>query len=93
MVRREVSAVLEPQDGTVLLFVADFALSAAFYESGESLVWRDAGALLATLALTSEALHLNCCPLGFTGESIVQQILSADRFGGAGGMIVGNQPD
>lgn len=89
--RRETSVMVEPQQGTVLLFVADHARNSARYERGESLVWRDAGALVATVSFVAEALNLNSCALGFTGDDMVRRMFTSERLGGAGGVIVGSR--
>src|ERR1700728_1066778 len=61
---RETSSLVEIGSGTVIWFAADFDLMLAKYEHGESLVWRDAGCLCATMCLVAEALELGCCPIG-----------------------------
>jgi nitroreductase len=39
------------------------------YGNSESLVWRDSGALLQTLALAAELYGLGFCPLGILGSA------------------------
>jgi SagB-type dehydrogenase family enzyme len=78
--------------GTVVWFAADIAKTLANYEDGETLVWRDAGAMLATVSLAAEALNLNCCSLGSTGEPFISQIIPSNRsLYGVGGLIVGSR--
>lgn len=80
------------QRASVLWFVAEFAKTLSKYKNGESLVWRDAGALLATVCLVSEALQLNCCPIGITGEPFISAALnSSARVVGVGGCLVGGR--
>lgn len=90
--REIIAEVLPAQSGSVLLFVADFAKTLTRYEGGESLVWRDAGCLLATIGLTAEALNLNCCALGFKGDSVIAQIFGDSTLTGVGGCIIGSRP-
>lgn len=92
--RREIAAVLDPGAGTVLLFAADYRRTSSLYHFADSLLWRDAGALLATVALVAQALNLNCCALGFTGDILIKGLLDRDAFVGVGGCIVGSRlPD
>src|SRR5215213_1182963 len=82
--------VLPVEHGTVLWFAAQFDRTLAKYQNGESLVWRDCGALIATISLVAECLELNSCAVGITGEPHISQLLSAgNTVVGAGGLIVG----
>jgi SagB-type dehydrogenase family enzyme len=89
----ELQTVLPIQDGTVFWFAADFLRTASRYESGGSLVWRDAGALLATIHIAAEALRLHCCAYGPIGDERLSDILPSSRFSAVGGCIVGSIPD
>jgi SagB-type dehydrogenase family enzyme len=91
--RETIAEILDPQGGSVLLFVANFAKTLTRYEGGESLVWRDAGCLLATVSLAAEALSLNCCALGFNGDSLVTRLFGIGTLAGVGGCIVGSHPE
>ena len=57
--------------GTTIQFIADWAKLQAAYLNGESLLWRDAGALTAIIALVAEALWLAATPLGRTGNELL----------------------
>jgi SagB-type dehydrogenase family enzyme len=60
------------------------------YESAESLVWRDAGALFATLHLTATALGLSSTILGILGAELVESLPSTcGQFKAAGVLAVG----
>lgn len=74
----EVNAVLPVGDATILWFVAQFDRTMSKYKNGESLVWLDAGALLATVYLVAEALALACCAVGITGSPWVSQALGGE---------------
>jgi SagB-type dehydrogenase family enzyme len=82
-------SVLPPQSGTVLWFAADFFRTATRYECCESLLWRDAGAVFATINIAAEALGLNCCAYGVTGDAWLAKVLPRKRFLGVGGCVVG----
>ncbi len=56
----------EGQPAAVAFVVADFMRTTSKYARGETLVWRDAGALLATMHLAATALQLNSCIVGTT---------------------------
>jgi hypothetical protein len=83
-------AALSPQQGTVLWFAADHLRTATRYEHGESLVWRDAGALLATIGVAAEALNLPFCAYGITGDEWIGRLLPSSRFFGVGGCVIGS---
>lgn len=57
--------------GTALYLVADFAAMSAQYEFPQTLIWRDAGALVSVVALVSTWLGLACCPLGLNGSEMI----------------------
>lgn len=75
--------------GTLFLFVAEWGKTASRYSQHESLVWRDAGALLQQFSLAASALKLNCVPMGYTGDALVRALFGNDeRFCGVGGCLV-----
>lgn len=84
-------AVVPSQQGTILWFTADYLRTLSRYDQGESLVWRDAGALLGTIAVAAEALQLNCCAYGLTGDDWIATMFPRNRFGGAGGCVIGSR--
>jgi len=78
--------------GRLLWMVADVDLIAAKYEYPESLIWRDAGIVAATMCYVAEAMNLACCPLGVTGEPHISEMLgSSGRIIGVGGMVIGSR--
>lgn len=84
--------VLPHQRGVTMWFAAQFERTLSKYEHGESLVWRDAGALLATLHLTAEALGLSYCALGHTGEPVISALLAGQVIAhGVGGCVIGSR--
>lgn len=86
--------VIPVEDGTVFWFVANCTLARSSYANPESLVWRDSGALLATIHLVAEALGFACCALGATGTSCVREALSlGSEFVGVGGCVVGRRSE
>jgi len=76
----------------MLWFAAQFDRTLSRYNNGESLVWRDSGALAATIALVAECLHLSSCAIGITGEPFISQILdSKGALVGVGGLLIGQR--
>lgn len=67
--------------GTMLVFLAEKSRTEAWYESGSSLYWRDAGALMQSIALTAAAFDQAFCPLGILGNEV------ADSLCGDGDLI------
>lgn len=88
--RREIRRALPAGDGTMFTFLADVTATAARYAQPESLVLRDAGALVATFQLTATALNLACTPIGIKGETFVDAMgASPERFLACGVVCAG----
>jgi SagB-type dehydrogenase family enzyme len=86
-----VTCIVDPGEGTIIWSVADWDKVSTRYVHGESLVWRDAGALLGVLYLVCEGLGLNCCAVGMTGDPMIPRLFGiGDRLVGVGGCIVGS---
>lgn len=81
--------VLPAEQATRLLLVAEPGKTYAKYHHGESLIWRDAGALLAVMAMIAEALDYSFCPLGITGEPWAGRLAPAGVLTGVGVAVVG----
>jgi hypothetical protein len=73
------NVILPGASGTLLVAVGDLALVSAAYENPISLIWRDAGAALQTLAFVSAAFRLGFCPLGILGNELLQGIGVRER--------------
>lgn len=58
----------------LILLTANLKLTEQRYKNSASLAWRDAGAVLQLMMMTTNALGLNSCPLGLLGEKIVSNI-------------------
>lgn len=84
-----VAAVLGSVRGCTLRMVGDWSKLSAAYENAETLLYRDAGCLTATLCLCAEWLDLCACPLGFLGQDMLPLIgFPSDRFHAAGGVQI-----
>ncbi len=86
---RRCAELLPLAKGSSIALVADCTRTAAAYSHYESLVWRDAGALLQTLALVCEAYGLAFCPLGLLGREIVDGFHAGSRLIAAGAAMIG----
>lgn len=85
--------VLSVGCGSVIWQVAQVGKTLAKYDDGETLVWRDAGVVLATICYTAEALGLAACPLGITGEPWISELLGETESPvvGIGGCLIGSR--
>lgn len=88
--RQDSSAVVPLNCGILIALAAEPGKTAAKYEHPESLVWRDAGAILGYMSIVAEALSLSFCPLGLLGGEFVTAAVSGDsRIQAAGLAILG----
>lgn len=80
--------------GTLIWFAAQPNKTYSRYSNPGSLIWRDSGALLATIGIVAEALCFNCCALGPTGNPWIGRMVDGrDLIVGIGGCMVGSAPD
>lgn len=82
--------VLDGDEATRILYLAEPGKTLGKYQDGCSLVWRDAGALLAIMALTATAQGLNFCPLGITGEPWASTLADQRKLAGVGLALLGS---
>jgi hypothetical protein len=87
--RASIAEILETAQGTTIQFAVDATLVGACYDNPESLIWRDAGALAATMCLVATALDLTATPVGRIGDFIVKAASMPDGFVGAGAVHIG----
>lgn len=86
----EILKVLDAPNAVRFLLVAEPGKTLAKYENGCSLVWRDAGALIGIMAVTAQALGLNFCPLGITGEPWIGSLSNQCKLVGVGVALLGS---
>jgi SagB-type dehydrogenase family enzyme len=89
-VRSALDPVLPSDRATLLLFAAEPALTFAKYREACSLIWRDAGILQGYFSAAAEALDLNFCLIGVTGEPWVSQLVDENALVGVGAAYVGS---
>lgn len=85
------TAILPFDAATLLLFVAEPGKTAAKYSDPISLVLRDAGVLQGLMAFAAEALKLNFCLLGATGDPWIAQLSQEGKLRGVGAALVGSR--
>lgn len=61
-------------EGHLLLLAGDKRRLSASYTNSESLLWRDAGAVLQACSIAAYAYGYGFCPLGYTGSATLQAI-------------------
>lgn len=88
---RNVLEIAGANAGVTLQLAADRSKVAACYNGPDTLMWRDAGALAATLCLVATALGLTSVVLGRHGTEAVLSAGLPSRFGGVGAVHVGMQ--
>ena len=77
-------------NASLIALVAEPNKAAAKYENPGSLIWRDAGVLLGYFSLCAEALDLSFCPLGITGQPMLDRELDEQgRLRGVGMALLG----
>ena len=81
--------ILPGARGTAIVLLGDLARVAATYDNPDTLLWRDAGALLQTLFLAATAFRLAFCPLGILGHEVVRALGLEQRLTAAGVALIG----
>jgi hypothetical protein len=87
--RSSISTITAATSGTTVQLFADPTRLAACYENHETLLWRDAGALLATICFAATAFGLTSVALGRQGTSIVRTFGLPEPIKGVGGVHLG----
>lgn len=81
--------ILPDANGAFLTFVADGARPTSAYKHPETLIWRDAGALLQTIALVAALFGLGFCPLGVLGHEVVSALPLSEQLLAVGAAAIG----
>lgn len=85
----EVEMLVGRSGGCTLRLIADLQKANAAYKAPESLLLRDAGCLMATVALCAGWLKLEACLLGALGSSIVAELKLPDhQYAGVGAIQI-----
>lgn len=88
--RSTANALVPATNSSLIALVAEPDKAATKYENPGSLIWRDAGVLLGYFSICAEALGLSFCPLGITGQPILDRELDEQgRLCGVGMALLG----
>lgn len=77
-------------DATVIWLIAHTNRTSAKYDNPQSLIWRDAGALLQSIQMTGTAMGIGSCPMGTLAGHYINQLFNKTTVVSAGGIIIGN---
>jgi len=83
--------LLPRQEGLLMLFAAEPGKTRAKYTHADTLVWRDAGVVQGAMAIAAEAVGLNFCLLGITGDPWIGHLAQQGKLVGVGAAIVGTR--
>lgn len=85
-----ISLLSSARSGTTLQFLADVARLESCYDKSESLLWRDSGALAASVCFIATSLGLTSVTLGRTGSRLLNRLPSNPGFIAAGAVHLGD---
>jgi len=85
----EIQAIVPDARGALVLLAGYGARTDSAYVHGKSLLWRDAGCLLAVLQLVAVWLGLGVCPIGALGGRVVGALRATSEVVPAGLLVVG----
>lgn len=91
--RQSVAEIAQAEEGTTLQIVADRRRYEACYDQCESLIWRDAGALITVISLVATLLDLVSVPLGRHGDDIIRSAGLGESFIAVGAVHIGSNLD
>lgn len=86
---RDIGQLVPSAKGAILLLAGDLLRVAGAYEQPDSLLWRDAGAVIQTLHLTATAYGQVFCPLGVLGGQALEALRQDRRFTAVGVAVIG----
>lgn len=84
-----ISEVLNSGSATAVMLIAEPGMTDSKYHDCLSLIWRDAGVIIGYMSLVAEALGLNYCPLGITGEPYASTLDTEGKLFGVGIGLLG----
>ena len=88
-IRELIKEAVPSQNATLIQFIAEPGKTNAKYEAPCSLIWRDAGVLLAYFAIVAEALEMAFLPLGVSGHDWVRYLTENNQLVGVGMAAIG----
>lgn len=91
-VRTSARELLDAPRAALVQFIAEPGMTASKYDDGQSLVWRDAGALQASICFAAQVVGLGVCLLGLTGERWARRLVDQAQLHGVGLAFLGRAP-
>jgi SagB-type dehydrogenase family enzyme len=89
---KNVADAVPPERGIIVWLVGQTQRTDNYYRFSETLVWRDAGALVGVMAVVAESLDLSFCPVGATGDPYIANLVGNPRYAyGFGGAVLGGR--
>lgn len=81
---------LDIKDATLIWFAANINRTESKYKNPESLIWRDAGALVMLFQLVATALKIKSCPIGTLANPFFSDLFPKNNnIISAGGLLFG----
>lgn len=87
---KHINKCLPLKNSTLIWFVAHKERVAAKYKNPDSLIWRDAGALIMSFQIVASGLNLHSCPIGTLAEPFLSNLFDKpNTIISAGGLLIG----
>lgn len=81
---------IKTSNSTIFWFAGDILRTNEKYKNPESLVWRDAGALIMTVQLVATAFNIRSCAVGTLAEPFFAKLFNNSKsYISAGGVLLG----
>ncbi|MFD2602600.1 hypothetical protein [Flavobacterium suzhouense] len=85
-----INDIVKTDNATIIWFVAHKYRTHAKYIDADSLLWRDAGALINGIQMVCTAMNLHSCAVGTLGEPFISDSFkNQEGIFGAGGLLIG----
>lgn len=86
----QINKCLPLENATLIWYVAHLDRTASKYKKPDSLIWRDAGALIMTFQLVASGLNLHSCPIGTLAEPFLSCLFDKpNSIVSCGGLLIG----
>lgn len=85
-----IEEIIDTTNATIIWFVAHKKRTSAKYSYSDSLIYRDAGALIQAIQMVCAAMDINSCPVGSLGNPFISNFFNNQMgISGAGGLLIG----
>lgn len=87
---QHIEGIIDTTNATIIWFVAHKKRTSAKYSYADSLIYRDAGALIQAIQMVCAAMDINSCAIGSLGEPFISSFFNNQTgVSGAGGILIG----